>query len=123
MVGALPGGDHTIVTSVTASQYLCVIHRRYRHPDLGYVASVALICSGDVSCTPAAGNHAVMTNRTGLGGSAVIKTTDRPPGNDMASITGQRGGQVVYAFARGDHTIVATLAGTNNLFMINRGNR
>ena len=108
MIDPFTGCNATIMTTDTGAKHLGMIHLGRGHPQLGHMAGIALLGSGNVGRTPAAGNDPIVAYSTGLGGGGVVKHHTQPRGGDVAHIAlGTRGGDVRGRQAGGDEAIVA----------------
>ena len=59
-----------------------------------------------------------MAGDTGLGGSGVVKGTDKPIGGDVTNLAGFRSGNVCCALSSCNAAIVTTLTATQHLRVI-----
>jgi hypothetical protein len=86
------------------------------------MARIALIGGRYMGIRLARGAYTVVTVDTALAGDGgVIKHWHQPIANGMAHIAGLAGGNMVNAFTRGNGAVVAALAGSDHLGMINPG--
>ena len=123
VIDILTSRDHPIMAGCAASQNLGMIHPGSRHPQLRDMTGGTLPGCRNMRCTPTAGDHAIVTDSAGLGGSAVIKATHRPGCYHMTAIAPQGGRQVIGTFSGGNHAVMTAFTNTQHLLMIHRRNR
>lgn len=123
VIDTFTGRYQPVMAGRATPQNLRMINLGSRHPQLRDMTGVTLLACRNMRCAPTTGDHAIVTDGTGLGGGGVIKTTHRPGCRHMTAIAHQCGGQMVSTFAAGDHAIMTTLTNTQHLLMIHRGNR
>ena len=118
MIGILAGRCNAIVTTGAGAQYLEVINRHRRIPDVGTVAVLADVGGADVIKRLPGRSHAIVATATGFSGGGMIKSRRQPGIGRVAVITLSRGRQMIRILAFGGDTVMTTRTSTQHLEVI-----
>ena len=120
--GALSGGNHTIVTTLTDAQHLCMINQRgNRRPNDTGMTSLANIGGRNMSCGFPGRLTAIMAGDTRVRRGTVIKGRHQPGAHQMTNLARFGGGQMGGALPGGDYAVVAAFATAVHLGVVHRG--
>lgn len=117
------GGNRTIVTGHTTAKHLGMIDTRNRRPAGGAMTILTDIGGLDVCRVLAASRCAVMTADTVACHTRMVKHGRSPASGIMAVITLGAAGNVSRMFAGGDGAIVAGDTATQDIAVIDAGDR
>ena len=114
----LAGGNDAIVTGAASADYLRVVHRVSRNPDIGVMAVFANICCQNV-CRVFAGRFDAVVAAYAIAGDAdVIEICRQPTGCRMAVIAIIAARDMRWMLACGRRAVMARTAGTEDLCVV-----
>ena len=88
MIDRFAGSSHIVMTTVTGTLYLEMVHRGGGFPRTGAMAVLADIGAIDMIQAFAGRTDPIMTTVTALGRSRMVKACRQPGRDDMAIVTG-----------------------------------